>query len=251
MRLCDVALGRKVVGHLDFADVTEVHVAKDDVPVSDMTLVEKAAVLFNQEQDLNVEHWSNLCSGIHSSEKYARIIRWALIPEERLKISTNSGTLYFRFYSDLAYFEAKNSGETPQNCHAVERDIAFQWAETISRICGRNQLQQYLPHFGEKNESELLDYLEVVHYHEKEAENERKYFGSQNVGNIELLFVNAKETVLSKKNLIQENAVSTLESRHRYVKSKDGAQRTLPQHNSGHLKTVSFEKDLNSAENQV
>jgi len=190
LRLCDVALGRKVVGHLDFADVTELHVAKDDVPISDLSLVEKAAAFFDKEQDLDVEHWSNLYSKSEANQKYARIIRWPLMQEERLKISTNSSTLYFRFYSDLAYFESENLVEAPKNSQAITRDIAFQWAETISRICGRNQLQQNLPHFGEENEAELRDYLEVVHFHEKEAENERRSTirGLQNVGNVELLF---------------------------------------------------------------
>ena len=196
LRLCDVSLGRKVVGHLDFADVTEVHVAKDDVPVSDMSLVEKAAILFDEKQDLNVEYWSNLSSETEENiKKYARVIRWALIQEERLKVSTTSGTLYFRFYSDLARFEAKSSEQHSNNSGVIAKDIAFQWAETISRICGRCQLKQNLPHFGEENEAELRDYLEVVHFHEKEAENERKNRnrGLQNVGNVECLFTGTKE----------------------------------------------------------
>ena len=201
MRLCDVALGRKVVGHLDLADVIEVHVAKDDAPISDMALVDRAAIVFDKEKDLDVEHWSDANQEAEIKKKYARIIRWSMIKEERLKISTNSGTLYFRFYSDLASFEAENAEDLPKESNSITRDIAFQWAETISRICGRNQLQQDLPHFGEENEAELRDYLELVHFHEKEAENERRKNtrSLHNVGNAELLFIDTDEGGVAKK----------------------------------------------------
>jgi len=190
LRLCDVAKGRKVVGHLDFDDVIEIHVAKDDVPVSDMSLVEKAAALYDKDEDLNVEQWTDIYKESDAKQKYARTIRWALIQEERLKVSTASGTLLFRFYSDLAYFEAEKLGNAPRNSQIITKDIAFQWAETISRICGRDQLEQLLPHFGEGNEDELIDYLEVVHFHEKEAKNEKRSTsrGLQGVGNREYMF---------------------------------------------------------------
>mmetsp|Transcript_58839 Transcript_58839/g.65899 ORF Transcript_58839/g.65899 Transcript_58839/m.65899 type:complete len:1588 (-) Transcript_58839:90-4853(-) len=187
LRLCDVAKGRKVVGHLDFDDVIEIHVAKDDVPVTDMTLVEKAAALYDKDEDLNVEQWTDIYKESDAKQKYARTIRWALIQEERLKVSTASGTLLFRFYSDLAYFEAEKSGDAPRNSQIITKDIAFQWAETISRICGRDQLEQLLPHFGEGNEDELIDYLEVVHFHEKEAKNEKRST-ARGVGNREYMF---------------------------------------------------------------
>lgn len=164
--------------------------AKDDVPISDMSLVKKAAALYDKDEDSNVEHWSDVHKESDANQEYARIIRWTLMQEERLKLSTTSGTLFFRFYSDLAYFEAEKSGDAPKNLQIITKDIAFQWAETVSRICGRDQLEQTLPHFGENNDDELRDYLEVVHFHQKEAENERKNTirGRQGVGNVELLF---------------------------------------------------------------
>ena len=261
LRLCDVALGRKIVGHLDFADVTEVHVTKDDVPVSDMTLVEKAAVLFDKEQDLDVEHWSILQPDKEGNKKYARIIRWALIQEERLKISTTSGTLYFRFYSDLARFESISTEQPSTSLNIIAKDIAFQWAETITRICGRSQLKQYLPHFGEENEAELRDYLEVVHFHEKEAENERKqsHRGVQNAGNVERLFIGTKEcgtgqkvkhkriksmmefgtTEMNDSNLSQEEVI--------FYRSKLGHQDAKPVtdlEEQGHVQHKEFDSNL-------
>jgi len=176
LRLCDVARGRKVVGHIDFTDVTEIHVEKDDIPVCDVSLVEKDYTSYEKKKDLNTEHWSNPSSANETNEKCARCIRWSLYQEDRLKISTKTGTLYFRFYSDLSLFEAEES-ETHQGSNHITRDIAFQWAETACRICGRNQLDQNLPHFGQSNEAELQDYLEIVRFHEKEAEDGVKSVG--------------------------------------------------------------------------
>ena len=181
------------MGHLDLADVTEVHVVKDDVPVSDKALVGRAAAMFKKEDDPALEHWSNPYQETEAQKKYARIIRWTLVQEERLKISTSSNTIYFfRFYSDLAHLEADMSGEQPSKSDGITRDISFQWAETISRICGRSQLRQSLPHFGEENEDELRDYLEVVHFHEKEAENQRRTL-HRGASNLELLFLDTEE----------------------------------------------------------
>eukprot|EP00533_Pseudo-nitzschia_delicatissima_P009185 CAMPEP_0116078696 /NCGR_PEP_ID=MMETSP0327-20121206/744_1 /TAXON_ID=44447 /ORGANISM="Pseudo-nitzschia delicatissima, Strain B596" /LENGTH=1586 /DNA_ID=CAMNT_0003569267 /DNA_START=176 /DNA_END=4936 /DNA_ORIENTATION=+ len=278
LRLCDVALGRKVVGHLDLADVTEVHVAKDDAPISDMTLVERAAVSLDKNKDLDVEHWSNTDQETEANEKYARIIRWAFTKEERLKISTNSGTLYFRFYSDLAHFEDENEGDPPKESDAITRDITFQWAETISRICGRSQLQQNLPHFGEQNEAELRDYLESVHFHEKESENERRKNtrGLQNVGNVELLFVDTDESGLAKKKTMhrrirsmidlsraslqgsvrnesaEEEIVFASEAQPQTVKSStEFIDVTEPDQKKGFRRSLSFGKHLKSADNLV
>ncbi len=231
LRLCDVALGRKVVGHLDLADITEVHVAKDDAPISDMTLVERAAVLFDKEKDLDVEHWSDSNQDAEANKKYARIIRWSLVKEERLKISTNSGTLYFRFYSDLAALEAEIVEDLSKESNSIKRDITFQWAETISRICGRSQLQQELPHFGEGNEAGLRDYLELVHFHEKEAENERRNNtrNLHHVGNVELLFVNTDEGGVARK-----------KTKHKRIKSNMDLSRASL-HGSGRNESVEEE----------
>eukprot|EP00536_Pseudo-nitzschia_multiseries_P016336 jgi/Psemu1/263564/estExt_Genewise1Plus.C_10800001 len=173
LRLCDVARGRKVVGHIDFTDVTEIHVEKDDIPISDISLVELDSNSYDNDKGLNVEHWLNCRSENEEHKKYPRCVRWSLFQEDRLKLSTRTGTLYFRFYSDLALFETEKA-ENHQISNRITPDIAFQWAETICRICGRGQLDQSLPHFGENNEAQLQDYLEIVHFHQKEAEDEMR-----------------------------------------------------------------------------
>lgn len=245
-----------MVGHLDFADVTEIHVAKDDVPITNMSLVERAAVCCDKEKDLDVEYWSNLYPEIEANQKYARIIRWSLMQEERLKISTNSGTLYFRFYSDLACCEAERSEAISENPHAIKRDIAFQWAETIARICGRRQLHQNLPHFGEGNEAELQDYLEVVHFHEKEAGNVKRsqnIRGFQNLGNVDLSFPGTNERTSSWKKMKHQRTRSMLDFRSIEIdgstrnksSEEDGVPSSAPRHRP--VKSMSaFAKNFSS-----
>ena len=169
MRLIDVAMGRKVVGRLDFCDITEVHICLDDAPVTDMSIIEKSAASQTSANDLSIENWSDICNKADSKTTYARCVRWMLIQEDRLKISTDSGTIFFRFYSDLAYFEAEKVGNAQEGSQRITKNVAFQWAKTISRICGREQLQQDLPHFGENNENELRDYVQVTHFHARET----------------------------------------------------------------------------------
>lgn len=177
LRLIDVARGRKIVSRLDFYDITAIKVCLDDVPITDMTVIQKMAAQHDRKHDLNVEFWSDYYTESESSKPYARRVRWTMMKEDRLKITTSSGSLYFRFYSDLAHFEAEKS-EVAQNQvnTTIVKDIAFQWAETLSRICGREQLQQDLPHFGENNEDELRDYIEVTNFHERENYLRGKFF---------------------------------------------------------------------------
>jgi Mlo family len=175
LRLCDVATGRKVVGHLDLADITEVHVEQDEDAISDVSLLEKAAERYHSKDDLAVEFWHDdkYCPLETDPKRFARAIRWTIMKEERLKLTTLSGTLVLRFFSDLECAEIEKLGNTTE-LHTLNQDIALQWAETIARIVGQDQLHQALPHFGENNDEELRDYLEVVHFHNKEAEKARK-----------------------------------------------------------------------------
>ncbi|KAL3938793.1 MAG: hypothetical protein SGARI_001604 [Bacillariaceae sp.] len=175
LRLCDVAKGRKVVGHLDLADVTEVHVEQDDSAVPDVTLLEKAAERYHSKDDLAVEYWLNSSTVPLETDpkRFARAIRWTIMKEERLKLSTVSGTLVLRFYSDLECAEVEKIGNTA-SLHTLDKDIALQWAETVARIVGPEQLHQSLPHFAQDNEEELRDLLETVHFHAREAEKAKK-----------------------------------------------------------------------------
>ena len=86
------------------------------------------------------------------------------------------GRLIIRFYSDLEDVELHESMSSTENEDSgpIRKNIAFQWAQTISHCCGRGQLRQNLPHHGTNDSDEIRDFLEVVNYHEKEHEDELK-----------------------------------------------------------------------------
>jgi hypothetical protein len=174
LRLCDVAAGRKVVGHLDLSEVTEVHVERD-MPLEELALLDEMQQS-NTADEPPTEYWQTASRHVSESDaaRPPRNIRWAKIKEDRLKLTSMHGTLVLRYYSDLEDSETHPDRSAMENEEhgTLTKNIAFQWAQTIARFCGRDHLKQMLPHFGDDTSEELRDYLEVVHYHEKEAEKE-------------------------------------------------------------------------------
>ena len=176
LRLCDVAIGRKVVGHLDLSEVVDVHVERD-MPIVDLSMLDdlEASNTDAIESQLLTEYWhdgeSRETTDDRSPAMQSRGIRWAKVKEDRLRLTTIHGILFLRFYSDLEDTEAHLERSLKENEQEgpITKNISFQWAQTIGRFCGRDQLKQILPHLGDNTVEELRDYLEVVHYHEKEA----------------------------------------------------------------------------------
>lgn len=158
LRLCDVAAGRRIVGHLHFSEIDSVHVERrmphditcdgDECPDSE---VEKT------------EFWKYV-SGRSKDTNLRRGEEWRGIKQDRLKIHTIHGhALYLRFYSDLEDAEnhaARLSAEDEVSGYLFKNN-AFQWAQTIGRFCGPSQLKQSLPHFGDDTSEELRDFLIV------------------------------------------------------------------------------------------
>jgi hypothetical protein len=181
LRLCDVAMGRKVVGHLELSEITELHVERD-TPLKDTASLDKRTEEYNRlhidesdEDLLHAEYWIRPSDVATKSSQRTRNDRWAKANEDRLKLVSPHGTLILRFYSDLHSSEAEKQGDgNVLDCEHITKDVCLQWAQTIARVCGRSQLKQSLPHFGQNSEEELRDYLEVVHFHDKEEEEVQK-----------------------------------------------------------------------------
>ena len=173
LRLQDVAAGRKIVGRLDLSEVTEVHVERS-MPVSDPKL-EDCDALYDKNLELPTEYWSKK-SKIKDESQFAREVRWEKIKEDRLTLVSLHGQLIIRFYSDLDDVEshAVSSSTEDEESGPIRKNIAFQWAQTISHACGKDQLRQQLPHLGANDSDELRDFLEVSNYHEMEHEAELK-----------------------------------------------------------------------------
>ena len=178
LRLCDVVAGRQIVGHLDLSEVSEVHVERD-FPLPAEAISDLLARDSTTEEDLPKEYW---CEDHHKTPSKSclahpsRNARWAQIKEDRLKLVSMHGTLYLRFFSDLEDAESSAERKTTESetSGPLTKNIALQWGQTVARLVGKDQLQQSLPHLGEDNSDELRDFLEMVPFHEKELEKERK-----------------------------------------------------------------------------
>ncbi|GAX10661.1 hypothetical protein FisN_14Lh170 [Fistulifera solaris] len=161
LRLKDVAIGRRVVGHLEFSEIESVLVHRffpDQSTDIDMDSVRGAS---------QVEFWID--AHLHHGEM------WNTIKQDQLRIKTVDGReLVLRFYSDLedAQHHPEHSGPDTEEVGPIYKNNAFQWVQTIGRYCGPLQLKQKLPHFGDQTDEELRDYLFVVkddhkHHHHR------------------------------------------------------------------------------------
>jgi hypothetical protein len=156
LRLCDVAVGRRVVGRLPMSEVTAIAVERE-MP---RDTVREGDNL--DDEVMQTEYWHNEPDTGH----IARSNVWHKIKQNSLAVQTSHGhTLYLRFYSDLEDAEHHPESEVEGQ---LRKNNAFQWAQTIGRQCGQEQLKQLLPHFGDNSDNELRDYLVI------KTEEERK-----------------------------------------------------------------------------
>lgn len=147
LRLESVAKGRRVVGHVQLSDITQVHVERSYGSEPEFANVEVK----------KTEFWKTRPS---SPKKEKRGERWLDVAQDVLKLTTRqSQTLYLRFYSDLQEKESiQHAGSADES--ELQKDNALHWAQTVGRLRGTN-LDQPLSHFGEGNDSEVMDYLVI------------------------------------------------------------------------------------------
>lgn len=161
LRLSDVVVGRKVVGHLRLSEISsmavERYLPKDEI--ADPWDTPEVAVP-------GCEFWKGEVS------QWLGPPLWNGIRQDTLAIHTKAGnTLYLRFYADYEEAE-KHPDRFTEDCEEnnIHRNNSFQWAQTIGRICGPEQLRQSLPHFGDDTDDELRDYL-IVHQEGEQTKN--------------------------------------------------------------------------------
>ena len=183
LRLCDVTAGRRIVGHLQLSDIVSAHVVRE------MPAEERQDDAPAVEVKKN-EFWKPVTDGVHMP----RHDGWLKTKEDRLFIKTvHSRTLELRFYSDLEDNERHPDRvlQEKESEGAIFKNNAFQWAQTIGRFCGPEQLKQELPHFGEETDEELRDYL-VVHSNSEPELRGHKRLASLGVLNRKGSFLNLK-----------------------------------------------------------
>lgn len=163
LRLRDVAMGRKVVGHLTLSTVDSVHV---DRIMPCESQVQAEVPIGHSKSDIQVEFWRSTSKNSARETRHSREALWSKVKQDHLRVQSELGTctLLLRYYSDLEDSEdnQERDANERENDGPLFKDNAFQWCQTIARLCGANQLKQKLPNFGSDNEAELRDYLVIV-----------------------------------------------------------------------------------------
>ena len=183
LRLKDVAMGRKVVGHLELSSVDSVNVERI-MPTESGVLPEEA--FSDSSNDVQVEFWKSSSKKECDTTKLPREYRWSRVKQDGLRVQSGFGTLLLRFYSDLDESESHPERWTNENetKGPLFKDNAFQWCQTIVRLCGINQLKQKLPHFGDDDDEELRDYLVVVEQKNFQDHPRHMHMRKKSLGNI-------------------------------------------------------------------
>jgi len=168
LRLCDVAIGRTVLGHMAVTDI-------DIVKVQRLCGIESIAKDLDGNNDeentvsadlFQKEYWEEGEDNhmIHDPDTLLSLQenQWQQITEDRLKIHSTTGLfLFVRFFTDLRQ-EVFTIVTKNQAVGFAKKAGALIWCQSISHLCGSIQLKQKLPHFGEERDQELIDFVEVV-----------------------------------------------------------------------------------------
>jgi hypothetical protein len=163
LRLRDVAAGRKVVGRVAVSAIDSVHVERR-LPIeddADRLDAEDHIELPNEFWESNKKAVDHLAK---DDQRLCREARWARLKEDHLLIHSPYGTLCFRFFSDLGDAEAHRDRclSEREDSGSLFKNTALLWCQTVVRLCKRAQLKQKLDHYGDGDDEELRDYLQVV-----------------------------------------------------------------------------------------
>lgn len=167
LRLIDVVSGRRIVGHLNFNEIQNLHVERKLAKNNSTFRSAKEATA--ELGHCHVEFWQQSLNDDRTESDVDLQKRFESVTQDSLKIQTIHGTLFLRFLSDLEDSEAhpERAVDELDVDNPLYKDISFQWAQTIVRQCHPGQLKQPLPHFGTNDNDELKDLLQVVHRDEK------------------------------------------------------------------------------------
>jgi len=159
LRLCDVAVGRRIVGHLLLTDVASVYVERKMPSDGNIVIGDDPEIDVEKTEFWKSHHRSSCADGLTLGSE------WSTMKQDRVKILTQHGhKLYFRFLADFEHGKQHPdllSAEDEVD-GVINKNNAIQWTQTIVRFCGPAQLRQPLPHFGDDTTEELRDFLIVI-----------------------------------------------------------------------------------------
>jgi hypothetical protein len=176
LRLSDVAAGREILGRLALKDVDHIRISRiqpssmsshSNADVSDdvLDLEENGSFVFSRKV-ISKEYWNDTGEGCNMQLPLQK--QFEQVTEDRLRLHSDQGTLYLRFLVDL--YEVVEP--TLSQDEIEKKKGALLWCESISHLCGKSQLKQKLPHFGEDRDHELQDFIETSN-RTKEGDDKR------------------------------------------------------------------------------
>lgn len=162
MSLCDVVVGREVLGRLPLNDINQIKVQR--LPLGQSHVSKRKGRRDVEDvhgiDEFESEFWAD-SKDDRQMYKENSDSRWSSVMEDDLILHSPQGALHLRFLVDLLDEEAKEKRTV--NCYSFEtKKGALLWCQTVSHLCGPQQLKQPLQHLGGKREDELLDFMEVV-----------------------------------------------------------------------------------------
>ena len=175
MSLNDVVLDRVVLGRLDLCDIDHMKVQRCpplEEKLSMPKLSERDIEYASESSEFSSECWEKM----RNDTPPLRYLygecpdkRFLLVMEDKLILQSPQGTLCLRFLVDLVDEECRQFDDRTTNIYSFgQKNGALLWCQTISHVCSNHQLKQKLNHFGQEEEKELLDFVEM---------NERKSSG--------------------------------------------------------------------------
>jgi hypothetical protein len=175
MSLSDAVMDRVVLGRLDLCDIDHMKVQRCpplQEKLSMPKLSERDVEYASESSEFSSECWEKM----RNDTPPLRYLygecpdkRFLHVMEDTLILQSPQGTLCLRFLVDLVDEECRRFDDRTTNIYSFgENNGALLWCQSISHVCGPQQLKQKLNHFGQDEERELLDFVEM---------NERKSSG--------------------------------------------------------------------------
>lgn len=173
MSLSDVVLDRVVLGRLALCDIDHMKVQRCpplEEKLSMPKISERDVEYASESSEFSSECWGKMRNDTPPL-RYGECPdkRFLHVMEDKLILQSPQGTLCLRFLVDLVDEECRRFDDRTTNIYSFgEKNGALSWCQAISHVCGPQQLKQKLNHFGQDEDKELLDFVEM---------NERKSSG--------------------------------------------------------------------------
>jgi len=148
--LHDIAMNRDVVGRLTIGDIEQIKVQRYPPNMKVQP--------FSQKEDVECQ---SVRDSFSKSDELSPSDRFENVMEDVLTLKSPQGTLCLRFFADLVNEEERSPQQRTTNVYSLSRKgVALTWCQSISDLCGSEQLKQRLHHSRNSGDGKLFDFVE-------------------------------------------------------------------------------------------